>query len=70
MNRYTDCVNEIRNTKGEEYGEERLISFFQSLVEYSAAEIKEKLIDQFKSFCGDAKPHDDSTFVVIKVENS
>lgn len=65
---YTDGVVETRNAKGQEYGEKQLAKDFGDLAPFSADEIKSKLIQRVQAFAGSQKPHDDMTFVVIKVE--
>ncbi|MBN1542495.1 SpoIIE family protein phosphatase [candidate division KSB1 bacterium] len=62
---YTDGATEIRNTLGEEYGEQRLIETLASLKGLPAKQVRQGLLNAIDQFVGDAKAHDDLTLVVI-----
>ncbi len=63
---FTDGLVEIRNQSGEEFGEERLQALANDCEFGSAAEIKEKILDEIFNFTGDTPLHDDLTMIVIK----
>ncbi|MBN2357198.1 SpoIIE family protein phosphatase [candidate division KSB1 bacterium] len=65
---YTDGVIEARNSKGEEYGETRLNQIFLNYHASSIQVLKQKLIDDIKGFVSSVKPHDDLTFVILKMQ--
>ncbi len=63
---YTDGVTEARNRAGEEFGEERLARAFAAAKDFSAYEIKKRLIHEIYTFFDGENATDDMTFVIIK----
>ncbi|HOO32455.1 MAG TPA: PP2C family protein-serine/threonine phosphatase [Thermotogota bacterium] len=63
---YTDGIPEARNTSKEEFGFERTRAVLKDNCEKSAEEIKEAMLKALRKFVGEAKQHDDTTFMVIK----
>ena len=65
---YTDGITEAKNTKGEEYGSERLL---QSLLEAkgkTSKEIQEHLINKLYEFSGTKEINDDYTTMIVKFQ--
>ena len=52
---------------GEQYGLDRLRESVRRHAKLSADEINEGLRADLAEFLGDAKPHDDVTFIIAKV---
>ena len=65
---YTDGVTEALNQEGEEFGECRLERVLSQSAHLSADEIRERVVERVRQFCGPAPQHDDLTFVVMKVK--
>ena len=63
---FTDGVTEAENKAGEEFGEERLVSFVRGLEDLPAGEVAERLMDRLNAFVEDAEQHDDITLVVLR----
>jgi sigma-B regulation protein RsbU (phosphoserine phosphatase) len=63
---YTDGFGEAMNSKGEEYGEERLQVSIVRLAGRSAEGILNGVLADVRSFVGKAEQHDDMTMVVVK----
>ncbi len=63
---YTDGVIEARNSRGEEFSEERLLELLQNCDSDSAEKIKENLMNAVIRFCEDTPLHDDLTFVILR----
>ena len=51
---------------GMEFGEERLMGLVKECYNFSAEEIKDKLLNSVVEFCGSTPLHDDLTFVILK----
>ncbi|WP_390300938.1 PP2C family protein-serine/threonine phosphatase [Gracilimonas halophila] len=62
---YTDGLNEARNNRGEEYGEERIESLMEIYGSLHAKTIIGKLQSSLESFIGSVDPLDDVTFTCI-----
>lgn len=62
---YTDGLVELRNSRGEEFGEERLNGIFSIYGSLHAKSITAKIQSSIEQFIGDEKPMDDITFTVI-----
>lgn len=67
---YTDGIVECRNTKDEEFGQERLEEDFKKLVNAagasSATEICHKLVDNIKKYANRHEINDDFTTMIMK----
>ena len=67
---YTDGIIESRqNNSDEQYGYERLKNSFAEHVYQSAGEIKQAILDDFKTFTKDSDFKDDTSLLVIKIKN-
>lgn len=64
----TDGLWEAHNAAGEQYGWERLRESVRRHAKLSADEINENLRADLTAFLVDAKPHDDVTFIVVKIQ--
>ncbi|SMO86085.1 PP2C family protein-serine/threonine phosphatase [Gracilimonas mengyeensis] len=62
---YTDGLNEARNERGEEYGEERIESLMEIYGSLHAKTIIGKLQSSLEAFIGGVSPLDDVTFTCI-----
>lgn len=62
---YTDGLNESRNEKGEEYGEERIESLMEIYGALHAKTVVGKLQSSLEAFIGSVDPLDDVTFTCI-----
>ncbi len=62
---YTDGLNEARNERGEEFGEDRIESVMEIYASINAKTVVQKLQASLEEFIGTAKPLDDITFTVI-----
>jgi serine phosphatase RsbU (regulator of sigma subunit) len=62
---YTDGLNEARNNRGEEYGEERIESLMEIYGSLHAKTIIGKLQSSLEAFIGSVDPLDDVTFTCI-----
>jgi len=69
---YTDGINETMNSEKEQYGRERLNSIIMENCRFTPDEISETLSEDINSFRGNTPPHDDRTFLLLKIakENS
>lgn len=63
----SDGINESMNSTGEEYGEQRIADMLQKCAEKNAADIRDCLMQDVKSFTGEIPQHDDQTLVIIKI---
>lgn len=63
---YTDGITEARNSKGEFFGEKRLIECFNRTDYLSIVHLHHSLKDDVSIFVGDAPQSDDITFVSLK----
>lgn len=62
---YTDGLNESRNYRGEEYGEERIQSLMEIYGSLHAKTIVKKLQSSLEAFIGQEAPLDDVTFTCV-----
>jgi serine phosphatase RsbU (regulator of sigma subunit) len=62
----TDGIIEARNEKKEEFGEERLLKILGSLASSGADVMRDHILEEVRTFAGQAPPHDDQTVVVVK----
>ncbi len=63
---YTDGVIEARNSEQKEFDQERLRTVAAKTASLSARQIKDALVNEIRAFVGQARAHDDLTFVVLK----
>ncbi len=64
---FTDGVVEAVNTRGEEYGEPRLLSIVASAASVSPAEMMQRILTGLDVFVGNTPQHDDVTCLLMKV---
>jgi serine phosphatase RsbU (regulator of sigma subunit) len=63
---YSAGVTEARNIKGEFYSTDRLLKFVKNISFGSPGELGEKILNEVRSFIGEAKTHDDLSIVILK----
>jgi sigma-B regulation protein RsbU (phosphoserine phosphatase) len=63
---YTDGITESRDVNGEEYGYERLTKTAIEAKNYPAAKIKDRILEDVRTFMGNSSHGDDMTLVVLK----
>jgi phosphoserine phosphatase RsbU/P len=66
---YTDGVTEAKNSKGEEFGYERLKTFLHKQAPSNARLIKENLLKELYSFAGNRHIEDDYTALIVKFKD-
>ncbi len=66
---YTDGISETFSPEGEKFGDQRVIDLVQAHRQLKAAEIVDVVFQEVLKFCHPAEPHDDLTFVVVKVDS-
>ena len=62
---YTDGLNEARNVRGEEFGEERIESLMEIYGSLHSKTIVKKIQSSLEAFIGTEPPADDVTFTCI-----
>jgi sigma-B regulation protein RsbU (phosphoserine phosphatase) len=68
---FTDGVTEAENSQQELYGEERLKDFILANAHKSSEQLIELLIEDLRSFVGDADQSDDITLLLLnKIRSS
>lgn len=65
---YSDGVTEAPNVSEEQFGEERLIAVIRECSQESAAEIRNAILRQVRSFIGEKEVQDDLTLVVVRFQ--
>jgi len=65
---FTDGVPEALNPKDEEFGEDRLKDILRSVAHLTVNEMAAKILEQLKTWIGDAAQYDDMTFILMKVQ--
>ncbi len=63
---YTDGINEARNPKNEEFGDDSLINVLKTNRFKNAKQICETIVNEVNAFAGSAMQYDDLTLVAIK----
>jgi sigma-B regulation protein RsbU (phosphoserine phosphatase) len=63
---YTDGITEAQNEKGEFYDEKRLLKLLKREKTNSSKELRDLIIEDVRTFIGEALQYDDMTLVVIK----
>jgi serine phosphatase RsbU (regulator of sigma subunit) len=64
---FTDGLSEAMNAGAELFGEGRLRRILEESQGLGSEELRERILEEVRSFVGDALPHDDMTLVVLKV---
>ena len=64
---FTDGLSEAMNAGAELFGEGRLRRILEEGQGLGSEELRERILEEVRSFVGDALPHDDMTLVVLKV---
>ena len=64
---FTDGVVEAENSRGDEYGEERLLFVIHTGVQQSPGHLLQSLSDDLDRFVAGAPQHDDVTCMLVKV---
>jgi serine phosphatase RsbU (regulator of sigma subunit) len=64
---FTDGISEAMNTRSELFGELRLRDLVKSSEALSSEEMKEAILEDIRTFVGEAAQHDDMTMVIVKV---
>ncbi|MCP3980902.1 MAG: serine/threonine-protein phosphatase [bacterium] len=62
---YSDGLTEAQNEDGDEFGQERLESMFDTWRGRTPEEIGNAILDEVDAFIGDTRPHDDLSLVVV-----
>ena len=65
---YTDGLTEARNSRAEEFGQDRLNELIKSKPLTTAEELLQRIKHGYFSFTGRAEPHDDLTCLIVKVQ--
>jgi phosphoserine phosphatase RsbU/P len=65
---FSDGVVEAQNILKEQFGLERLKNFLPTVASLPVSEIGRRLMLEVSIFVGEARPHDDLSFVIIKKE--
>ncbi len=63
---YTDGIPEAMNLNEEEYSDERMIEFFKKHSNQNPQEFIRLLVEDVKSYVGEAEQSDDITSLIIK----
>ena len=64
---YTDGLNEAENSFQEQFGDKRLLSFFQNRSNEDCQQIVSQMNASVSYFVGDAEPSDDLTMLCLKI---
>jgi phosphoserine phosphatase RsbU/P len=67
---YTDGAIDAVNPKGEEFGEERLLTLVKSKAHLPAIKARDEIFRGIEEWCGEAPQPDDITMVVLKVNEA
>ncbi|RNC84498.1 MAG: hypothetical protein ED557_05830 [Balneola sp.] len=63
---YTDGITEAQNESEQFYGEDRLLNLLKRENAGSAAELRKLIIEDVRTFIGNARQYDDMTLVVLR----
>jgi sigma-B regulation protein RsbU (phosphoserine phosphatase) len=66
---YTDGLSEAQDSKEEEFGENRILKYITDHRHESPEKIKEGILEDVGRFCAAETPDDDTTIVIIKINN-
>lgn len=64
---FTDGLSEAMNARAELFGERRLRDVLEGGDALTSEQLKQRILDEIRSFVGDAAQHDDMTLVILKV---
>jgi serine phosphatase RsbU (regulator of sigma subunit) len=64
---YTDGLSESRNSEGEEFGYDRIVSVALNARTNSSESIKDSILQEIRNYTGNSSYGDDMTLVVVKV---
>lgn len=64
---YTDGIVEAKNSKGDEFGLDRLKRHVEAFAEQNARELTARLFEEVEAFSGAEGQHDDMTMLVIRI---
>lgn len=64
---YTDGLNEAENSLQEQFGDKRLLSFFQNRSDEDCQQLVSQMNATVSYFVGDAEPSDDMTMLCLKI---
>ncbi len=65
---FTDGITEVKNTSGEEFGDQRLIKFIKSHMDKNPQELRGLLFEEINSFSALPELEDDATFAIVYVK--
>jgi phosphoserine phosphatase RsbU/P len=65
---FTDGLTESFNPEGEEFGEEQLCLLLLENSDLTADALGEKILERVRAWCSHTPPHDDLTFVIMKMK--
>ena len=63
---FTDGVTEAMDSKGDEFGEERLLSCLTDWETQSSTDLIDRIFDDVRRFCGNIAQRDDVTMLVAR----
>jgi len=66
---YTDGITEAMNMEGDLFGDAALSLVVAAHCDLDSAGVRERILRDVRAFVGEAKPHDDMTMVVLKVQD-
>jgi sigma-B regulation protein RsbU (phosphoserine phosphatase) len=64
---FTDGLSEAMNPAAELFGEQRLRGVMEAGERLGSEELKDRILEEIRSFVGPAAQHDDMTLVILKV---
>jgi len=63
---YTDGITEATNSRGEMYGDQRLVDLLKTNRKLTAFDLSQKILEEVKDYQGDISQTDDITLIAIK----
>ena len=63
---FTDGVTDATNSRGENFGEDRLLESLKSSQDLQPSEVVQQLLAHVHQFVGDTEPADDLTLLALK----
>lgn len=64
---YTDGIIEAMNSRGDQYGYQRVVDYLRAGADKSSRELTDGIRCDLEKFVGKARQHDDQTFMVMKI---